>query len=520
MTEKQLFNNLYNKLTYNNHLIHTSALLSRAAAMYPNNDAVICDEESITYAHLYASACLFAEKLAQHGVTTGDRVLLFYENSLEFYIAYFGVWQLGAVVAPLNVFLSEAEFMHIVGDATPKAIVISPTLKNKLSQENIVQLPTLLEQQDILKTTITTEITKIPTRDYHTFTDDTISALLYTSGTTGFPKGVMLSSRNIITNTLQAIARLGASDKDRVYCALPLFHSLPQNTCMWSTLVVGACAIIVPKIERRSLLNGFKHKPTVVVAVPALYGLFVLLKTIDFSTVRFFFSGGDALSDKVRSAFKLVYQRTICNGYGLTETSPFIAVDIDDFIKPTSNVGEPLIGLYCTIRDEHNNSLPAYHIGTLWVKGDNIMLGYYNAPEATDAVLQDGWLNTGDLAYLDAYGKIVLSGRERELISQKGLKIYPQEVENILLSHSAVMQAAVIGFAQGNEGEIALAFIGTKASDHKALIEDLRNLCLQNLAPYKVPREFIIKSELPVNPTGKVDKKSLKAELTEQSFTL
>ncbi len=512
MTEKQRFDQLYQSLTINGELIDVNALLQHAAQKWPTNTILICNDESITYGELYKRSLKMANQLTSLGVKPGDRVIIYYENSIEFYIAYFGVWHAGAIVAPLNVFLQEAELLHIIDDAQPAVIIISPTLLEKLKSRPLDTFPPLIS--DIEKTgPLPDEFPKIvlPKRD-----QNDVAALLYTSGTTGFPKGVMLSSRNIIINTIQGIARFDVGPQDKVFCPLPLFHSLPQNTCVWANTVVGSTAIIIPKIDRTNLLRGIAHKPTMIVAVPALFGLFALMKTIDFGRVRYFISGGDALSDKIRSFFSLLYRRKLGNGYGLTETSPFICVDVDDYTQPTSTVGKPFIGISCSLRDEQGNEIPSGDIGTLWVKGDNIMLGYYNAPEATAKVLKDGWLNTGDLAYIDKNGKIVLAGRERDLISNKGVKIYPQEIENLLLSHSSVLQAGVVGFKENDE-ELPIAFVGSKEENQEALIKELEALCKRNLAFYKVPRRFIIKRELPVTATGKVDKKVLKKELEGSS---
>ena len=280
-------------------------------------------------------------------------------------------------------------------------------------------------------------------------------------------------------------------------------------------MVAGATAIIVPKIDRRSLMKGISHKPTLIVAVPALYGLFCMLRKLKFGSVKYFIAGGDALSDKIRAMFALVYGRKIGNGYGLTETSPFVSVDFDDYTKPTNTIGKPFPGIRYAIRDKEGTDLPQGQIGILWLAGDNIMKGYYKAPEATAEVIKDGWLNTGDLGYLTKDGKVVLAGRERDLISNKGLKIYPQEVENVILSYPSVLQVGVIG-VKDNDDEIPIAYIGTKEPDekHDELIKALRNLCQRNLAAYKVPRQFYIRRSLPVTTTGKVDKKVLRAEHT------
>lgn len=506
--ESKRFSQLYDSLCIDGQLMHVGLILKRIQNLTEDRLAIICDDESISYKTLYKSSLEFAKILNSKNIGKGDIVIIFYENSIDFVIAYFGVWMCGAIVAPLNVFLSQAEFLHIVSDAKPKAIITSNSILKKFSDIDFNTLATFFSTEDIAhaKETKSNLEYSIPSRNIHE-----MAALLYTSGTTGFPKGVMLSSSNIITNAVQAIARLEKKDEYyKVYCALPLFHSLPQNICLWVNIILMGTSIIVSKIDRRSILKGLEHKPNIIVAVPALYGLFCMLKTIDFSKVKYFVAGGDALSDKIRANFALLYNRKICNGYGLTETSPFIAVDLDDYTQPTHTVGRPFVNIDCQIRDETGKILSLQEIGTLWVKGPNVMLGYYNAPEATNNIIKDGWLCTGDLAFINENGKIVLAGRQKDLIIQKGIKIYPQEVENILLMYPNILQCAVIGIKQ-NEGEIPIAFVSAKEVS-PTLERDLQDFCKQQLALYKIPRQFIIKKELPTTSTGKIDKKLLKLE--------
>lgn len=515
MIEQQRFEKLYASFSPDGKLMHAYDLLKRAAHLWPQRTMVICDDDSLSYQEVYLRSKLLAHKLRGLGVRKNERVIIYYENSVSFYVAYFAVWHAGGIVVPLNVFLHENELFRIIQESQPKVIIVSQTLLSKLEKYPHGSLPACIDEIDL-----TSPLPKSvePPFDAEEDTappaqDDTV-AILYTSGTTGFPKGVMLSSKNIVTNTLQGVSSFEVGKNERVFCPLPLFHSLPQNICVWAVMIVGATAIIVPKIDRRSLIKGISHKPTLVVAVPALYGLFCMLKNLSFPHVRYFVAGGDALSDKIRSLFALVYGRKIGNGYGLTETSPFISVDLDDYTQPTSCIGRPFPGIQYCVKDEQGRILPQGEIGTLWVSGNNIMKGYYNAPEATAHIIENGWLNTGDLAYLTKEGKVVLAGREKDLISNKGLKIYPQEVENVLLSHPPVLQAAVIGIKENDE-EVPVAFIGTKESEehHEGLMQTLRALCQRNLAPYKVPRRFYLRRELPVTTTGKVNKKELLAEV-------
>ena len=507
MEEQHRFNELFRSFTIDNALIHVHQLLERATALWPHKTMLLCQDDEMTYQEVYNRSMQFAHELRSRGVHPGERVIILYENSIEFFIAYYAVWHAGGVVVPLNVFLIQHEIEHIILDSQPAAIIVSPLLRDKLEHLSPELLSHVITDIDI-KSPAPHHVERIP---FSFKNPHDMVALLYTSGTTGFPKGVMLSSLNIITNVFQGISRFDTQSTDRILCALPLFHCFPQSMSLWLAPLVGGSVIIVPKIERKMLFKGASKKPTFVIAVPALYGLMCLLR-IPFKSVRYFISGGDALSDKIRTYFELLYGRKLCNGYGLTETTPFIAVDTDDFTQSTNTIGRPFVGITCSIRDEHQNELPKGSIGVLWVKGGNVMLGYYNAPEATAAIMHNGWLNTGDLAFLDRNGKIVLAGREKDLISNKGLKIYPQEIENVLLSHPAIIQAGVIGVKEREE-EFPVAFVAARDSSPEKLIPELKMLCTQKLAPYKVPRHFYVHKELPVTATGKINKKLLREEL-------
>jgi len=510
--EQVIFNEAQADVTKNGALMYAGNLLKRAAHLYADVPALIYQDSTMTYKELYHHACRVSKMLKERGVNPRDRVLIMIENSPLFYIAYYGAWQIGAVVAPLNTFLKETELNHIVKDAAPVCIVTSseyvPLFKKVESASSI---PILTESDMQPSQTADTTCVLDQVTDLN---QEEMAALLYTSGTTGVPKGVMLSSKNIMTSLLQGFARLHITSHHRIFGVLPLFHAFAQGACVWGALYKGATVILVPKIERRYILAGLKHKPTIFLGVPALYGLMCLMKNAPLDSVEFFVSGGDALSDKIRAYFALIYRRKICNGYGLTETSPTLSVSMEDEIVPTNTIGLPLIGVSCSIRDEVSGQEVAHgQIGELWVRGDNVMLGYYNAPEATSKVLQDGWFNTGDLVYLDEKSRLVISGRTKDLISNKGLKIYPQEIENVLLSHPNVFQVGVVGKHDEQQGEIPVAFVQLR-KDEPGIEQALRKLCLDHLASYKVPNYFICSTEpLPATATGKIDKKQLRKRL-------
>lgn len=509
--EERYFKYITKKAHEEGSLLGFSSILERSARLHPQRPALTCNDVTITYKDLYRQAIAFTLRLREQGIKPRDRILFLYENSIEFYCAYFGIIQCGAVIAPLNTFLKERELTHILNDAQPTLIVTSrqgETLFKSLGDTLLVPIMVYEKLSEDVP-----EVGDFVPIHLH---EDELAALLYTSGTTGLPKGVMLSSKNIMSNVMQIISRVHFTEQERFLGVLPLFHSFAQNACIWSGFFLGCLIIVVPKIDRRAILSGLRHKPTVFLGVPALYGLLCLMKNAPLSTVKWFVSGGDALPDRIRSAFALVYRRKICSGYGLTEASPVVSIDLEDLAQPTSNIGLPLIGINVQIRDEHGSALKQGQIGALWISGDNVMLGYYNAPAETAKVLVDGWLDTGDLAYLDAQGKIVITGRLKDLIISKGLNIYPQEIENVIASYPNVIRVGVIG-RPDESGEIPVAYVELKQEDATA-VAMIRSLCMQHLASYKVPREIIVwQGELPVTTTGKVDKKVLRVYDAQQS---
>ena len=507
--EQRVYDHLRTFITdANGRIINLGQLLNNAAQRFPDNIALIAGQKTMTYKELCIRSSLFAAKLKEKGIKPRDRVLLFFENSIEFFIGYYGIVQIGAVVAPLNTFLKDRELAHIIGDAQPTLLVASTVLLKKLEEDHIEAKVPVLTEVDM---NLDSPINGLACPHVDAYLDpEEMAALLYTSGTTGLPKGVMLSAKNILSNCIQTISRLGIVKDERVLGVLPFFHSFAQFTCVWAPFLMGCCVIIVPKIERRYIMEGLTHKPTMFLGVPALFGLMCLMKNANVSSVNYFASGGDAMPDKIRGAFELIYQRKIGAGYGLSETSPVLTADLDDTTEPTNNVGRPLLGVTISIRDEDGKNLADGLIGEIWVKGDNVMLGYYNEPEKTAEVIKDGWLDTGDLGYIGANGKLVITGRLKDIIVNKGFKIYPQEIENVILLYPNVIQVGVIGEVDENVGEIAVAYV-TLRSQEPGIEQKLRELCERNLAAYKVPRKFICTTHpLAVTATGKVDKKVLR----------
>jgi len=513
--EVAFFQDIKNRFSQDENLLSVGQFVRRAIQKHPKNTALRGDKK-VSYKELYVRALGVTEKLDKIGVKKRDKVLLYCGNSVEFYVFYYAIWLRGAVAVPVNIFLHEKELGHIIKDCQPKAILTLKNLENKLkdlvNKKFIETLPKIIDEDYIdWKEPIPRLFRSIKDR----FVDENLGVnelclLLYTSGTTGVPKGVMLSSRNIITNTMQDYARmrLFSGEKEKFFAVLPLFHVFAQNTCVWLPLMTGSSVVVVRRIDRRYILEGLKKKPTIFFGFPALFGLLCLMKNAPLCSIKRFVSGADAMPDKIRSAFAMIYGRKICSGYGLTEASPVISINHDDESAATYVVGRPVVGIECEIRGDNGKILKNDEIGTLWIRGDNVMLGYYNASEATAKVLKDGWLNTGDLASIGKDGNLAIRGRSKDLIIHKGFNIYPQEVENVLMSHPAVFKAAVVGHDEAVSGQVPIAFVAARGElDH--VEKTLRALCSNNLASYKIPRRFICLDDLPMSPTGKVDKKKL-----------
>lgn len=482
--------------------MHIGLLVGQSARRFPDRVFLVSKQREVTYREFYFRVTRCAQMFAKHG---GTSVLLSMENGFDFYVAYCAALLAGMVIIPVNTFLHEQEVVQIIDQVKPSIIMLSPEQREKY------KLFTHSDINDIdWNEPVPEKIEDFEDRSFHVPPVDDTAFILFTSGTTGTPKGVMLSSKNVMSNAIQSFARMetfGFKD-ERFLAALPLFHVFSQMSAIWLPIISCSTIILIKRIERKELLEGFAQKPTTFFAVPALFGLLCIMRTCNLDSIKLFVCGADALPDKIRDGFAQLYGRIIATGYGLSEASPVISFNAESFFPTSNMVGKPLEGIECLIKNESGEKVQLGEVGLLWVKGPNIMQGYFAAPEENSKILVDGWLNTGDYASMDEQGRLTIRGREKDLIINKGFKIYPQEVENILMKHPAVFKAAVIGRDNESSGQVPIAFVAAK-ENYPGLSDELYVLCNQSLAAYKIPKKIIILNDLPMNYTGKIDKKRL-----------
>lgn len=488
-------------------LIHESLL--RSAQRVPENIALYFEDQKIKYSEVLDRVKRVAAMLDRAGLRAGERVALCLQNSPEFIYSYYAILYNGGVVVPINTFLVTAEIEYIVQDAQAKILITNQLFWDRFD-------PLLKKSSTSIKHAVRVDGESLDGGDTSRLDPakgdpGEPAELIYTSGTTGKPKGVMLSHHNLSSNTASVVEALGATDRDIYLLLLPVFHITSQQVCMLTPISVGAGISILEKIDRSDLMYSLvNHRPTIFIAVPTIYNMLAQLPAPppEKNPVRLYVSGGAPLPMEIYQRFEQNYQKTIYQGYGLTEASPVVSWNVPGQNKPRSS-GRPLPGVQVKIVDDTNRELPAGEIGEILVKGDLVMMGYYNQPDATNETLVNGWLKTGDMGYLDEEGYLFVVDRKKEMLLYSGMNIYPREVEEVLHEHPAVLEAAVVGMKEPAKGELPIAFVTAKSPEGIDLRE-LKEFCISRLARYKVPRQFVPLAEMPKTGSGKINKAELR----------
>lgn len=458
-----------------------------------------------SYAQLKEKVGQYRNFLYASGIRPADKIGLFAKNSAEFIFCYLAVVSLGGAIVPLNTMLTGREASFILADAQAKYLLTDNKLQ--LATEADVS-PTA----QILIHTINEETCRFsyPEAPVIPMQDTDPCVILYTSGTTGRPKGALLSHRNLISNAAAFSKVTEANASDNTLCVLPMFHSFGWTCCVTTPLYNGGSITIVETFSPKDVIATIRDMGvTVVMGVPAMYGYYASLATpADLAGVRLFASGGASLPLEVLNSFYVKTSQSVIEGYGLSEASPVVSFNPLGATKPGS-IGLPVPGVEVKIVDSDNKETRTEEIGEIIVRGSNVMLGYFGLPGETEEALHDGWLYTGDLAYKDEEGYIFIVDRKKDLVIVSGLNVYPREVEEIIYQHPVVQEAAVIGVPDKKRGETVRAFIVTK-DGLQLNKKDLLTFLKKNLASYKLPREIIKVEAMPKTATGKISKKDLR----------
>jgi long-chain acyl-CoA synthetase len=513
-------------------MLNLSVVLEDSARRYPTRDALVLGDTRISYAELDSRSNRVANLLVERGIEPGDTVAMSFPNVPEFPIVYYGILKAGAVVVPLNIMLKGREIAYHLEDSGAKAYFCfegGPDLPigefgragfGSASQcsdmfvaggepgTGTTDIPSL-EAALVGASDVFSTVVRAP--------QDT-AVILYTSGTTGKPKGAQLSHSNMVMNAVTA-NRLFDSNPirhDTYLVTLPLFHSFGQTVTMNAGLSVGGTLVLLPRFEARAALALMTDEGiTVFAGVPTMY--WGLLSALDESvdvdriatTMRRAISGGAALPVEILTRFSERFGVRILEGYGLSETSPLALFSDPEREPRPGSIGVPVWGIEARLVDADWNTVTDLDVvGEIALRGHNVMSGYLGRPEATAEAMRDGWLRTGDLARRDADGFYYIVDRAKDLIVRGGFNVYPREIEEVLITHHAVSLAAVIGVPHQTHGEEIKAFVILEPGEYVEEAE-LIAWCREQMAGYKYPRSIEFTTVLPMTATGKILKREL-----------
>jgi long-chain acyl-CoA synthetase len=478
-------------------------LFERAANSKPSNIAVVEDTSRWTFAELAEDVNKLAAVLRDRvkGQTVGVLLL----NSQKYVATMLAIWKAGKTAVPLNYLLPPAELGFIIKDSGMSALVSSQFFNQALGA-----VKPLFGDKGVILMVDDPELQSLKPADAPAEYRDP-ALYLYTSGTTGRPKGVILTHDNLAANVESCQQAGDFDDRDAFLCLLPFFHTYAITGTILLPLLNGSRIVLVDRFQPTKVLGLIQeHRISVFLAIPSMYRVLASTEgNIDVSSVRFPISGGEPLPMAIADAFEKRFNVPIFEGYGQTEAAPVVTLNTPGQRKP-GTIGRALPGVEVEIWDDQNRVLPAGQIGEIMVRGRNVMAGYHHSPEETAKTITNGWLHTGDLGQLDSDGFITITGRKKDLIISAGENIYPREIEEVLAQHPKVKEVAVIGVKDEVRGEVPKAFVIAREGE-TVDEKELRSFCRDQLANYKIPKHFEIVADLPRTPTGKVLKRMLSA---------
>jgi long-chain acyl-CoA synthetase len=474
--------------------------------------ALRLDDVVVSYGRLDELTAQLAGLLRARGIEAGDRVGVMLPNVPEFAVAYYGVLRAGATVVPMNVLLKRREVGFYLSNPEAKLLIAwhgfaeqALAGAEEAGVECLLVEPAEFERQ-LADADAVEEVTQR--------SGDDTAVILYTSGTTGTPKGAELTHSNLKRNVDVSIGLFTIGAGDVVLGALPLFHAFGQTCGLNTAIATGACLTLIPRFNPAKALAIIERDHVdVFEGVPTMFSALLhdpASETTDVSSLRVCVSGGAALPVEVLRAFEERFGCVVLEGYGLSETSPVASFNHPDRERTPGSIGTPVEGVEMKLIDDDGAEVAAGEVGEIAIRGHNVMKRYWRRPEATaEAIDADGWFKTGDMARVDEQGRYFIVDRKKELIIRGGYNVYPREIEEVLYEHPAVREAAVIGIPHAELGEEVAAAVALKP-DAEASPEQLRAYVKEQVAAYKYPRHVWLVDELPKGPTGKILKREIK----------
>lgn len=492
-------------------------LMSKTAERLPQHRAILFGGRTVTFGDFNDLTDRVAAALIHQGIATGDRIGLYCMNSDAFAIAYFGILKAGAVVVPINLLLNPKEISFILEDAGAKALIYHEAFAPAVQAAGFPVQGSgfrvcIGDKNPLGDTPFSETLNHQPQTVNHPPAE--LAVILYTSGTTGRPKGAMLTHRNLVSNATSVVDALGLRPgEDIILVVLPMFHAFAATACMLSSLLFGCTIVPLPKFDPEGAARAIHdHRATIFMGVPSMYNLLLRLPpefTPLFASLRHAISGGAAMPVEIMRQFESRFGKIIYEGDGPTECSPVTCVNPIGGLRKPGSVGLPIPGVEMRICDDHGAELPHGQIGEICVRGPNVMKGYWKLPEETAQSFFNDWFRTGDLGTEDDDGYFCIVDRKKDMIIVNGMNVYPRIIEELLYRHPAVREAAVIGEPDELHGEIPVACVSLKAGC-ETTAADLRAFCRESLGRHEIPRKIFFLADLPKNAAGKILKRELR----------
>ncbi|CEA07327.1 Long-chain-fatty-acid--CoA ligase [Arthrobacter saudimassiliensis] len=498
-----------------------ATILTDTAARLPDSTALRIQDTAVTFGMLDGMSARVAGLLAERGVGDGDRVAVILPNIPPMAAIYYGILRRGAVVVPLNPLLKAREIAYHLRDSGAR-MIFAFDFEDMLAQAEAGAAEAGdVEVVAVNPATFGQLLASVEARpEVAEKADDDTAVILYTSGTTGRPKGATLSHYNLYSNARVARSLLDTQPEDVIFGGLPFFHVFGQTSALNAAVMAGASISLLPRFDPGQALQIIERdRVTIFQGVPTMYIAMLRHPAIaetDTSTVRGAISGGASLPLEVLHEFEEVFGTEMLEGYGLSETSPVVSFNLPGPDRRPGSIGKPVAGMEVRIVDDAGKDLPVGEVGELAIRGEGVMQGYWNNPEATAAAIPDGWFRSGDLARFDELGNIYIVDRKKDMILRGGYNVYPREVEEVLYEHPAVAEAAVLGVPDELSGEEVAAVVGIKEGmlpddgpGRAELADAIRDFAKERLAAYKYPRIVQLTDTLPKGPTGKILKREI-----------